>query len=557
MTLAIAIDFLTGRYVATAHHDRDQPEWPAHPARVFSALVAALHDGEDPDPAEREALEWLEQLAPPSIAASPASPRPTVTHYVPVNDAQVLGLSLTERRYAKLRTSMTRLENARTDAKRASARRAIEQYRDVSVQVRKAGATPLVNAQRLLPQGRGRQPRTFPSVTPEAPTMTLLWDDIDPRTERTDALAGLLDRLTRLGHSSSLVWARLVEVAPVPALVPDVDGDQMIRTTGQGQLAALERRHTARALRAGDPPGFQDSGPRTMPSAMTRYRWVGVTPADGAANLLPQRSALSGEWFVFEQIAGRRMGSWAGLSVARAVRAALMSHLDAQHSLISGHQADGTPVTEPHLVVLPLPFVGHPHASGLLMGVALQLPAESPLLTGRDQLLRAIGRWEGAHAAYHAVLHTERGEQLMLHRTTHPEATTLRRSMWAGPATQWVTATPIALDRHPKHWGHRQPDKHAAATQAAAAAVSAACRHVGLDEPTSVEVSLQPLSQGCRPASRYLPYDRGTGPNRRRRFLVHARLRFAQPVAGPLVIGAGRYLGVGLLRPQPSGRDTQ
>jgi CRISPR-associated protein Csb2 len=67
MTLVIEVELLTGRYAATAHNDRNQAEWPPHPARLFSALVAALHDGEVVDPAEREALVWLENQDPPAL----------------------------------------------------------------------------------------------------------------------------------------------------------------------------------------------------------------------------------------------------------------------------------------------------------------------------------------------------------------------------------------------------------------------------------------------------------------------------------------------------------
>ena len=56
---ALAVEFLTGRYVATAFNDRERAEWPPHPARVFSALVATHF--EEPEPPARAALEWLEQ----------------------------------------------------------------------------------------------------------------------------------------------------------------------------------------------------------------------------------------------------------------------------------------------------------------------------------------------------------------------------------------------------------------------------------------------------------------------------------------------------------------
>ena len=49
---AIAIELLAGRYTATRFNDRAEPEWPPHPARLFSAMVAAWADSDDPDPAE-------------------------------------------------------------------------------------------------------------------------------------------------------------------------------------------------------------------------------------------------------------------------------------------------------------------------------------------------------------------------------------------------------------------------------------------------------------------------------------------------------------------------
>ena len=76
--IGIEVNFLTGRFVATCHNDRRQPEWPPHPARLFSTLVAAWADAEEPDAAERAALEWLESQAPPDIAASEAVPRKAV-----------------------------------------------------------------------------------------------------------------------------------------------------------------------------------------------------------------------------------------------------------------------------------------------------------------------------------------------------------------------------------------------------------------------------------------------------------------------------------------------
>ena len=52
--LVLEVEYLTGRAVATARHHREQPEWPPHPGRLFSALVAACHEADLTD-LEREA----------------------------------------------------------------------------------------------------------------------------------------------------------------------------------------------------------------------------------------------------------------------------------------------------------------------------------------------------------------------------------------------------------------------------------------------------------------------------------------------------------------------
>jgi len=93
--LALTIELLSGRYVATAYNDRTRVEWPPEPARLFSALVATWGDGEPRGPegeAELAALEWLEQQPPPEILASPsehAGARDVAPVFVPVNDACV------------------------------------------------------------------------------------------------------------------------------------------------------------------------------------------------------------------------------------------------------------------------------------------------------------------------------------------------------------------------------------------------------------------------------------------------------------------------------------
>ena len=65
-----------------------------------------------------------------------------------------------------------------------------------------------------------------------------------------------------------------------------------------------------------------------------------------------------------------------------------------------------------------------------------------------------------------------------------------------------------------------------------------------------VRVSLVSHIVGARPANDFPVFRQGHGANggvvRR---LVHASVEFAVPVRGPLVLGSGRFLGLGLMRP--------
>jgi CRISPR-associated protein Csb2 len=189
--------------------------------------------------------------------------------------------------------------------------------------------------------------------------------------------------------------------------------------------------------------------------------------------------------------------------------------------------------------MLPLPDVGHPHASGSILGVAVMLPRLlSP--SERRVVLAAIGRWLEASGA----LTLPGGRRIRVRHVPDPILHTLRRVTWARPSVSWVSATPIALP-----WRARRAKNQADEWELAQEWVMAACGHVGLPAPEQVQVGLAPLLHGALPAGRYPAFRQG--PTARR--LVHARVRFAEPVEGPLVLGSGRFQGLGLMRPLPTG----
>ena len=543
----IEVNFLTGRFVATFHNDRRQHEWPPHPARLFSALVAAWADADEPDRSERAALEWLEAQAPPAIAASGAVPRTAAAHFVPVNDASVVARSWHER----TARTVFRLEGqlhdelaaARGEVTRSVARilRRLEKARGVDPQVGRVGNTNPSSAMALLPERRGKQERFFPSVTPDDARVAYLWRDPVP-DELRDALDRLLGRVIRLGHPSSLVSCRVPSEMPVATHEAGA-GSNSLRAVRGGQLAELERRHA------------QHGGvkPRALPFANVRYRSV-LEEADGPDER-PETPNTCGEWVVFEfDHSSRTLLATRAVEIATAMRAAVFHYAaDPIPEGLSGHLADGTATTGPHVAFVPLPYVGFDHADGRLLGIAVSVP-ESLSEATRRAVYRAIGAWEKAAPDDTLPLTLGGGRVVQLRRQHGPMTlVSLRPSVWSKACSRWVSATPVALPRHPGRLSGGPAGARSKAWALAESAVATACHHVGLPQPTSIEVSLSPFLVGARGASRYPTFSQsGRDGKPVRRQLIHAAVTFERSTLGPLMLGSGRFLGLGLMRPAPS-----
>jgi CRISPR-associated protein Csb2 len=200
-------------------------------------------------------------------------------------------------------------------------------------------------------------------------------------------------------------------------------------------------------------------------------------------------------------------------------------------------------------------FVGRPHADGRLLGFALVAPRASGLLEDeafREALL-AVAPFD---AAEERRLLTVRGDGW--HATLgFVDAVAPRHSLrdgpYRGPARRWATATPIVLDRHlktPTRSATRGDNE--ALQREMESSIVAAAGHVGLPAPSVVAGKHSALegAPGARPSGSApewtdwkLPAVLASRPR------VHATLTFPEPVEGPVLLGAGRYVGLGLCRP--------
>jgi CRISPR-associated protein Csb2 len=477
---------------------------------------------------------WLEKQDAPSLHvdfAANVGRRQVHDVYVPVNDVTLGGDEA-------IREAENKLGAAATPAARRRAQAAVDRARREAIAIdSNPSDKALKTAAALMPERRTRQVRTFPVVLPETPMFAFLWAKADP-TDHREALARLCARVTRLGHSSSLVRCAMVERDLLPTLVPTHDGDVVLRVVAPGQLDRLERAFEHHK-------GVEN---RVLPARPQRYgpAFEKVTESKPPMSVF---SSSDNDWVLFERVGGARPVASRATDVARALRAALIEVHGEQNlpATLSGHTANG-PTEQPHVAFVPLPFVGHEHADGALMGCALVLPRDLPR-ADRETLLRLVARWEKERANERGNLTLAGGTlpPFYVRRVNVSAKDTLNPSRWSRRSKRFITATPIALDKNP---GNLRSNHHGTAYKAALEAqqsISDACQRVVGVRPVSVEVSLAPLLPGAQHVREFLPWP--GRPGRTPRVRVHADIRFANPVTGPLLLGAGRFFGLGLCLP--------
>lgn len=354
---------------------------------------------------------------------------------------------------------------------------------------------------RDIGQGNARQvpergPRSFPATVVGDEPVWFVW-----RTATDDPHARVLEELVRevqwVGSSRSPVCCDLVGEAPEPTLVPvPGSGITTLRVAVEGFTEALLER------RWDFPPSV----------------FGGLQPY-GTATARPDAPSSSGpfdELVVLRFVGGFPLTVHHAAVVTRALRAAVLAQAgDGAPAVLHGHGAD------PHVAFLALPDVGHPHATGALRGVALALPG-SAAREERDQASRAA----------HAVRTLAVDRRLALaHLEPGGELRALQPAHWMGPARRWRTVTPLIVDRHPK-----------TSTGGLEGALRIAFQHAHLPQPDEITATHVPQVPGAAPTGAY----RGDLPRGPR---LHVEAVFAKPLRGPVLVGRGRYFGVGLFLP--------
>ncbi|MBD0865931.1 MAG: type I-U CRISPR-associated protein Cas5/Cas6, partial [Rhodobacteraceae bacterium] len=195
--------------------------------------------------------------------------------------------------------------------------------------------------------------------------------------------------------------------------------------------------------------------------------------------------------------------------------------------------------------LVPLPSIGHTHADYRIRRLLVEVPPDYPLNPrdidwAFDGLDLGMDPQTGAAPRNHGPrllsVPTNADKMLAHYGIGNQTGHTLGHTLWR-------TVTPAVL---PRAGGRKskqnRPDQ-------GARAVATALRHAGITaRPVSVRVQREPFdTRGARAES--FAVGRFAAAH-----MWHLELGFAEPVDGPLVIGDGRYVGLGLMRPVP-GKD--
>ncbi len=524
---SLAIEYLTGYAVSTVPFARDKPEWPPHPARVFMALAAAHFECADETvdvSAERAMLDWLSTLAPPAMSVPWATTRDVLTVYVPVNDQK------TEEALVK----------------------------------------------------RSRQPRFFPRVHVGDQTLRLIYEsDDDELTVNADLLGELCKRVTRIGHSSSFVWMRLeLDEDAVATHVPDeyaIAAPARIVTAGavdrlesaynlnavesyaamQTEISSVKgaaKKKLSDDLKLEFPLG-EPASQRPSFSLSRPYRQVHADPEN-----LSQPSPFDPNFIVLrtDDASTQIYGIESIGAFAKAVNGLLLSKIESLKmpipAWISGHESNGEPLrSSSHLAVVPLAFVGRHwidvehNARGMLMGLGLLIPREISLRE-RSRYLSEIFFDEQSQPKPLELRLGRAGVWSVIRDTSIDPKLTLRTSTYTDPSRSWASVTPVVLDRMPKTERVKDPIGW---REEVATIITSSCTNVGMPEPIAVRVEKAPFFIGSQ---RAMPGQSGFPLLRQGRFQVHIQMDFAEPISGPVLIGAGRFRGYGIFRPWKEAR---
>ena len=527
--LCITVRFLDGTFHGRS--DRGEPEWPPSPLRLFQALVAAAAAcWNERGKVQRAApaLCWLEAQPAPVIVASRVTYGSSYRLYVPNNTVDLLVPSWKRGKEALVK---------RTE-------------KDVR-------PTRLLDGDAVH----------YLWPLPEPP------DDFLPHREILFATVGSVTHLgwgvdMVVGHAATLTEP---EAAALPGCrwqpIPD-GSDNPLRIPVAGTLADLESKHAAFLNRT--------AGGRFSPvPPLSRFSLVSYL--DSAAPLPPPTAAFSllqpdaSRSRVFDPVRdGMRVAGMLRHAASQdGIVAALGWDEEKRRREVLGHgEAPGSgahvPVDGPRVAFLPLPSLEY-------------RPGKPPgLVVGSIRRVLLAGVRGQSRADLHDLARLLSGQELVEEETSQPAALLSRLpgndsqvQKYLQKASVWTTVTPVILPGHDDRGSYRarlfrqetdaRPAPDSAHQQAwlekldarTGALLRKAIRQAGYSQELTRHAELSWRGTGfCRGVAMASEY---AVPQKLRRFRrLHVRIAWRDaagnpvPVTGPLCLGGGRFVGLGL-----------
>ena len=491
--LLLAVRFHEGRYHGHTDRFHGADGWPPSPGRLFQALVAAAARGAHLFADDRRALRWLEQLEQPRIAAPPVLRGQSVKLFVPNNDLDAVG------------GDPGRVSEIRTD--------------------------------------KHWRPCFF---DPDQPVV-YVWDFDSGETE-AERVCGIAERLYQLGRGVDVAWA-VADILPRDQAdgvlmahagtlyAPGGSGEGgEVACPHSGTLASLVERHEqARGRLVWN---LSDGMPRQLFAQPPKASFRGVgyqAPPRRLHFELRDESAFAPRplRLAAPLVAGLRDAAASKLQTALPAQAAMFE------KLIVGRGA-GPRDLDLRIRMTPLPSIGAAHTDLSIRRVMIDIPAQCPI---RVEDLR----WAFAGLA---PCDPETGEVWPGRLVSTEDSRMADRFSRDGRIFRSVTAVALSAavrrrlgageDSAIKDAGERLREE-----VRAAGAVVQALRHAGVrTRPTDIRVQREPFQRRGAMAERF-----ADGSRFSKHGLWHLELQFPHAIPGPLIIGDGRFCGLGVMAP--------
>ena len=471
---------------------------PPSPARLFQALVAGAGISGPLDDETVEALTWLERQDPPIVGSPHTTPQRSYVNYVPNNEADA--------------------------------------YNGYQERIKKAAK------------------RIAPILFDPAVPFLFAWKLADEAAiDPAKRILALADRVYQLGRCIDMAWAwaeflseeHLQErLRGYPGVIRHPSGGvSEIDCPTPGSLARLLERHYTGAHQFARKADGKGQAVRQRPKP--RWKKVGY---EGVASQFLLELRRSDDIGFAPWPLERSSALVKGIrdSAAEKLRRAFGNRIPEIDRVLIGRKPNGENAgpTSARVRIIPLASIGHPQADMRIRRILVEVPGECPLRA--DDVGWAVSGLRLDHPVLDESMDV----------TSSEDRSPLALFGIGKVARIWRSVTPVALveaerrridpirvrtDEIEKKPGREKFAEHCRASFA----VAQALRHANVAAKVrSVRLQREPFDLRGMRVEQFAEGSR-FGKN----CLWHVEIEFESLVSGPLVIGDGRFLGLGVLRP--------